>query len=458
MNEPQGLEPGKLALRNQSDITISFDSSQTADPNPDDPAFVVEEERPSWHGYVEAHKRFIRYKFPPPPELQLGPLPPTNPVLEGNVPEESWEIVQKAPKHLLNKDSVTPNELHFVRNYGGIPTLGPGAFDLCLDELVNYPQKLTLADLQDESKFPRSLAEGPISTALWSGISLKKVIKYCEGLKDGGKHIELYGADSYLNGGAPRVGDEREAVAWIHGAPLRAVVNYGLTGARNVKWLYRIKAIEKPSRAPVQSREYLYFQQQYGKHNQLPHLGIQVQEMPVTSAIMMPWHKEVVVHKLHIEVAGKEQRNLNSPQIRLIVDTQQGWAYSGGGRWPERVKVSSDGGWAWYQVPPENLSAKHKWTWRTWSISVPCDQEGWTELVVRCWDNSLNIQQMEVRHSWNWGLHVTSSCHRIRKRLAEFEEHKESFVPITRPTEFKTMSLEEYNKVWANLKPRDVDD
>jgi sulfite oxidase len=121
-------------------------------------------------------------------------------------------------------------------------------------------------------------------------------------------------------------------------------------------------------------------------------------------------------------------------------------------------------------VPLENLSAKHKFTWRTWHMSVPCDQEGWTELVVRCWDNSLNTQPMEVRQSWNWGLHVTSSCHRIkiysvnvsreatRKRLAEFEEHKESFLPITRPTEFKTQSLEEYNKEWTKLEPRDVDD
>lgn len=125
----QGLEPDKLGLRNQSDIKINLDSPQTADANErdlklrpgaeeDDPTFVVKEERPGWHGYVEweeypekkakAHKRFLRYKFPPPPEFQLKPPPPTNPVLEGvrwklwhkaiggaleNVPEESWEIV-----------------------------------------------------------------------------------------------------------------------------------------------------------------------------------------------------------------------------------------------------------------------------------------------------------------------------------------------------------------------------
>lgn len=65
---------------------------------------------------------------------------------------------------------------------------------------------------------------------------------------------------------------------------------------------------------------------------------------------------------------------------------------------------------------------------------------------------------------------MTSSCHRVKiysvnasrpatkKRLQEFEDHKESFVPITRPTEFKSMSPEEYQSTWAKMEPRDVDE
>jgi len=34
-------------------------------------------------------------------------------------------------------------------------------------------------------------------------------------------------------------------------------------------------------------------------------VGIQIQEMPVSSAIMTPWNKEVVVHEGKIEVTGK---------------------------------------------------------------------------------------------------------------------------------------------------------
>ena len=34
---------------------------------------------------------------------------------------------------------------------------------------------------------------------------------------------------------------------------------------------------------------------------------------------------------------------------------------------------------SWYGVPPENLSKKHKFAWRTWEYSLPCDVEGWVD-------------------------------------------------------------------------------
>lgn len=34
--------------------------------------------------------------------------------------------------------------------------------------------------------------------AVWTGdVSLKKVVKYCGGVKQGAKHIEFFGADTY---------------------------------------------------------------------------------------------------------------------------------------------------------------------------------------------------------------------------------------------------------------------
>lgn len=132
-------------------------------------------------------------------------------------------------QRLTTAEPITPNPLHFVRNHGNIPNINPSEYFLRLDGLVKTPQKISLADLQNEDLFPRlskvvtvqcsgtrrieqiqeyagegdeminaPWAEGAIGTATWVGVSLKKVIKYCGGLIDGAKHVEFYGADTYF--------------------------------------------------------------------------------------------------------------------------------------------------------------------------------------------------------------------------------------------------------------------
>jgi sulfite oxidase len=110
----------------------------------------------------------------------------------------------------------------------------------------------------------------------------------------------------------------------------------------------------------------------------------------------------------------------------------------------------------WYEVPYENLSKKYYHAWRTWWIDIPVDAEGWLEFCVRCWDDALNTQPTFVRSAWNWDLHVTSSCHRVKlysvnktkpatqKRLKQLEEHGASLLPITRPLPFDLQSDEDY--------------
>jgi sulfite oxidase len=431
------------------------------------------------------------------------------------VADDSWKTVLKEkhpemlhllqfpyngepPKRLVTDKAITPNSLHFVRNHGGIPLIDEKKFELKLDGLVKSPKTYTMKDLMDESVFPRMektitmqcsgtrrieqismyagqgdevpqapWAEGAIGTARYKGISLKKLIKDCGGLTNNAKHLELYGVETYvkdLNVGNyvvsipwSKVKSNEVILAWemngeplpkIHGFPLRVIV-MGYIGARSVKWLYRIKAIKSPSLAPVQSREYLYFNQQMGKYNQRPMDGIQIQEMPVSSAIMSPWQNQVIMHsgKIHCK----------------------GWAYSGGGRWPERVELSADGGFNWYAVPEEKLSKKGKWTWRTWEIDLPCDVEGWVEIVCRCWDNSLNTQPLNVRAAWNWGLHVTSSAHRIKlysvnkthkltqQKLAQFKEHDIPLAPLTRYDPVPGIADGDIEK-YQEAHPRDVDE
>lgn len=53
------------------------------------------------------------------------------------------------------EDAITPNELHFVRNHGGIPEIDEDAYFFDVGGLVNEPKRLTLKDLKNEDIFPR---------------------------------------------------------------------------------------------------------------------------------------------------------------------------------------------------------------------------------------------------------------------------------------------------------------
>jgi sulfite oxidase len=76
--------------------------------------------------------------------------------------------------------------------------------------------------------------------------------------------------------------------------------------------------------APVQKKQYLYYNSQVGKHNASYSSGFSIQDMPVSSAIMNPVDMDQIIHEGTIKMKG--------------------WAYSGGGHWPVRVEVSGDGG------------------------------------------------------------------------------------------------------------------
>lgn len=293
----QGLSPYKtpsyglsLNQKDRSILTPPYLLESTPQPEHSDKVFA--EETSGWKGYIEWEKYpdkkqkaaeiLARYRFPPPPEFQLAPVPDTNPVLDGerwvmwhkavggaltSIPEESWSrvIEEKHPdmlhllrfpyngeppkvvssnllqvpsrasltciqlKLLVTEKAITPNPLFFVRNHGGIPDITDADYTLHLDGLVARPTTLKLADLQNESIFPRHSklatiqcsgtrrieqineyagegdeminapwAEGAIGTATWTGVSLKKVIKHCGGLIEGAKHLEFYGADTYF--------------------------------------------------------------------------------------------------------------------------------------------------------------------------------------------------------------------------------------------------------------------
>lgn len=92
------------------------------------------------------------------------------------------------------------------------------------------------------------------------------------------------------------------------------------------------------------------------------------------------------------------------------------------------------------------------------------------ELVARCWDNALNTQPTYVRSTWNWDLHVTSSCHRIKvfsvnrskpataKRMKRLEQEGIDFLPVTKPLEIDLESDEEYETEMQRRRGRDPEE
>lgn len=91
----------------------------------------------------------------------------------------------------------------------------------------------------------------------------------------------------------------------------------------------------------------------------------------------------------------------------------------------------------------------------------------YSEFCVRTWDDALNTQPTYVRSAWNWDLHVTSSCHRVKlysvnkskphtaKRLKQLEEHGASILPLTRPVPFDLETDKEYLAEMKKRRGRD---
>ncbi|KAF2806163.1 uncharacterized protein BDZ99DRAFT_490130 [Mytilinidion resinicola] len=398
-----------------------------------------------WEHYPEKKKQAAAYlsQYNFPNNSNSAPFPPPTPSSQasaGNNPttpsarpsntspsiSSSYVLAEKAldmlhvlqfpyngehPRARLVTSPITPNGDHLIRNHGGIPEIDAGAlYDRhrraapsspiqCgdtrrIEQIRAYPGERRRADQRAVGRRRPSGARA--GRACRS--SLKKAIKHCGGLKrPAAAHLELCGADADFQKG-------------------QQVQNYG---------------VSVPVGGKVKVNEVLLAWEMNGES---PAEDPCIQDMPVSSAVMTPVTMEQIVHDGTIKLRG--------------------WAYSGGGHWPERVEVSSDGG------------GKYYYAWRLWQIDLPVDAEGWLDFCVRTWNNALNTQPTFVRSAC-WDLHVTSSCHRIKiysinhsrpataARLKWLEEEGITILPITQPIELSLESDEDYDREMERKKGRD---
>lgn len=353
------------------------------------------------------------------------------------------------PVELLLSSYITPNALFFVRNHLPVPVVenikdfrlviegvGEGvAFSM--EELRNeFPIHHVTSTIQcagnrrmemSNVKPVKGLSWGvaAIGTATWTGVKLADVLAKCgNGMDEDGdhedrQHVQFEGLDKGVDGAGygasipiANATDPRKDVLLAfemngqdiprdHGYPLRVIVP-GTVGARNVKFLHKIRISKEESTSFWQRKDYKGFPPNvdYNTKNFEQVAGPSIQELPVQSAIIEPKHG-----------ACLEDDML----------TVKGYAWSGGGRGIIRVDVSIDGGRNWLQAELDPIALEQKqnraWAWTPWEITFDVsDEHHLDELDIRCKavDNSYNCQPDTISPIWNMRGVLNNAWHQIK--------------------------------------------
>jgi len=172
---------------------------------------------------------------------------------------------------------ITPSALHFEVHRGGVPDIDPRKHRLLIHGMVDRPVMLTMEDLRRLPSTSRILflecqgngqlewraptektvqgTHGLTSCSEWTGVPLSLLLREA-GIQPGATWIVAEGGDAAGNERSLPVakamddvlvayGQNGEAVRPENGYPLRLIVP-GWTGSINVKWLRRIKVVDRP--------------------------------------------------------------------------------------------------------------------------------------------------------------------------------------------------------------------
>eukprot|EP01080_Neovahlkampfia_damariscottae_P003201 gene3201-5517_t len=334
------------------------------------------------------------------------------------------------PLEFLSQSFITPNEIFFVRNHLPVPVVDPKTYVLYVEaEGVKKQIKLTLDDLKkfkehkivttiqcagnrrsemNEVKRVKGLnwTGGAIGNAEWTGVYLRDILKEL-GLEYGKEgnlehvHFEGYDMDMEKNSYGSSIpiskaldlnGDVLVAykmngvdIPRDHGYPVRVIVP-GIVGARNVKWLKKIRAAKDESSSFWQKKDYKGFSPSVDYADANYEAADSIQDLPVQSQICIPKENDVV---------------LTSDEKILV----KGYSWSGNGRGISWVDVSADGGKTW-KVAKLTAPMKQKygrtWAWAPWEIELDIPKDK-TELkiVAKAVDTSFNTQPEEFAPIWN---------------------------------------------------------
>src|SRR5437899_1371892 len=259
----------------------------------------------------------------------------------------------RTPHHLMN-GAITPNGLHFVVSWGGVPDIDPDKHRLVIHGLVKRPLVFTLEALARYPMVTRvtflecggnsallfspqplqqnvQALHGMASCAEWTGVKLSTLLEET-GIDPKARWFIAEGADApHLTRSVPlkkalddamiALYQNGERLMPANGYPMRLLLP-GYEGNMNVKYLRRIKLVEEPAMSFWESKTYAQLLPN-GKAYQFYLL------QEVKSFITQP----------------SPGLTLKEPGLYQI----SGIAYSGTGR-ISKVTVSADGGRSWAEA------------------------------------------------------------------------------------------------------------
>ena len=336
----------------------------------------------------------------------------------------------------LRKNYITPTKNWYIRNHHPVPKLDPKEYTLTLTS-PNSERKYTLKDLKTKFDKKSIVATiqcagnrrkefqeldkvsglnwegGAISTAKFSGVSLKELIKdACDKNRftlDYSLNLQLYGYDDPFDGSVKlnenlnilnnalicyEMNDEE--LTPDHGYPVKMILP-GFSGAKNVKWLKEIKIDinESPST----------WQQGIAYKNFGPSVK-SVKDITQKMKLTTPTIEKMPVQSIIC--------NIKKDDNEIIIE---GIAYSGGGNNILRVDISLDDGGTWEKANllegcEQPLYEAYAWTFWSYKAKIPSDVKN-VNIVCKATDINYNTQPDSLSSIWNLRGILNNSSHRV---------------------------------------------
>ncbi len=290
---------------------------------------------------------------------------------------------------------ITPSSLHFERHHSGVPQLDPATHTLTIHGLVDRPLVLRVDEIKRLPSVSRihfvecsgnsssewrssgvndlQRAHGLTSCSEWTGVPLSLLLKEC-GVKpegtwilaeggDPGRHDRSIPMSKAMDDVLVAYGQNGEPIRPEQGYPMRLLVP-GWEGNVNVKWLRRIKVLDRPAMTREETSKYTDL-------------------MPDGTARQFTFYMEAK----SLITRPSSGDTLPGPGFYEVT----GLAWSGRGA-IQRVEVTADGGQTWTpaQLQTPILPKAHtrfRWAWQ-WDgkdamlASRATDDTGYTQPLI----------------------------------------------------------------------------